>query len=595
MKNRSNVYWNNRANERMAEYHRNSDTTINKINAAYDKAIKDINEDINNIFYKYKLDSQLSEKEVKQLLNSKISKKELDDIRAKIYGIQDEELKKYMMAQLNSEAYKSRITRLEAMKESVYINTKLAADVEIKQSTKLYTDNINKAYYSNIFDIQKGLGIGFNVAEMPLGSVQEILKNNWSGKHYSKRVWKNTDILAEKLEEVITSALMSGKSSRRMAMELEELTNYGKFASERLIRTETTYISNEAEIESYKECGVDKYIFVATLDLRTSSACREQDRKIYRVDKAQAGINLPPLHPHCRSTTRAYLGKGTLKDINRRARDPETGKTYLVPGDMSYQEWYDKFVVDKYSKDNAEVVEKMIKNKSSDRKQFNNYKEVLGKESPKALKDFKDIKYNKINEWNNLKAQYRKINYYNKVIKNEPNITLDLKEISNNSGSELVGLDFRLKSKESYLRKVNTDSKNSLEPDIIKNVIEDTNDIIRYTYQSSYKDLTNKYFEINNALNEKGYNQIKLKNTWLVKSNPYKGVNCNYVAPSGQKFEIQYHTPESFELKNGELHSLYEKWRVIENKTSKEAIELSKRMAELSSKLKYPDNINKVR
>ena len=148
----------------MAEYHRNSDTTINKINAAYDKAIKDINEDINNIFYKYKLDSQLSEKEVKQLLNSKISKKELDDIRAKIYGIQDEELKKYMMAQLNSEAYKSRITRLEAMKESVYINTKLAADVEIKQSTKLYTDNINKAYYSNIFDIQKGLGIGFNVS-----------------------------------------------------------------------------------------------------------------------------------------------------------------------------------------------------------------------------------------------------------------------------------------------------------------------------------------------------------------------------------------------------------------------------------------------
>ena len=92
---------------------------------------------------------------------------------------------------------------------------------------------------------------------------------------------------------------------------------------------------------------------------------------------------------------------------------------------MSYQEWYDKFVVDKYSKDKAEVVEKMIKNKSSDRKQFNKYKEVLGKESPKTLKDFKDIKYNNINEWNNLKAQYRKINYYNKVIKNEPNITLD--------------------------------------------------------------------------------------------------------------------------------------------------------------------------
>lgn len=437
MKNRSNGYWKNRVNERMAEYHRNSDTTINKINSAYDKAIKDINEDINNIFYKYKLDSQLSEKEVKQLLNSKIPKKELDDIRAKIHGIQDEELKRYMMAQLNAEAYKPRITRLEALKESIYINTKLATDVEIKQSTRLYTDNIKKAYYTNLFDIQKGLGIGFNVAEMPLETVQEILKNNWSGKHYSKRIWHNTDVLAEKLEEVITNGLMTGKSSKKMAIELEELTNYGKFAAERIVRTETTYISNAAEIESYKECGIDKYVFIATLDLRTSSQCREHDKKIFNVKDSEAGVNLPPLHPHCRSTTRAYLGESTLKDIKRRARDPETGKTYLVPGDINYQDWYDKFVVDKYGKDKTEVFEKMIKNKSSDRKQFNKFKEYLGKDSPNTLKDFQELKYNNINEWNLIK-DYVKSRENNMISAFTPYSQYkEYKEIIN---SDIVGL-----------------------------------------------------------------------------------------------------------------------------------------------------------
>lgn len=406
MKNRINSYWKNRANERMAEYHRNSDTTINKINSAYDKAIKDINEDIINIFYKYKLDGGLSDKEAKKLLNSKIPKKELYSIRSRIHGIQDEELKRYMMAQLNLEAYKARITRLEALKESIYINTKLAADVEIKQSTKLYTDNIKKAYYTNLFDIQKGLGIGFNVAEMPLENIQEILKNDWSGKHYSKRIWHNTDVLSDKLEEVITSGLMTGKSSRRMAMELEELTNYGKFASERIIRTETTYISNAAEIESYKECGIDEYVFIATLDLRTSKQCREHDKRIYNVKDAEVGVNLPPLHPYCRSTTRAYLEEDTLKDIKRRARNLETGKSYLVPGDMSYKQWYDKFVVDKYGKDKTEVFEKMIKNKSSDRKQLNEFKEVLGKESPKTLKEFQELKYNNSKEFRKLKELY---------------------------------------------------------------------------------------------------------------------------------------------------------------------------------------------
>lgn len=404
---KNNAYWTRRANLRMEEYHKNSDSTIQKISAAYDKAIKDINEDINKIFYKYQLDSGLSTTEVRELLNAKIPKKELDSIRKRIYNIQDEELKRYMMAQLNAGAYKARITRLEALKESVYINTKLAADVEINQSTKLYTDNIKKAYYSNTFDIQKGLGVGFNIAEMPTETIQEILKNNWSGKHYSKRVWHNTDVLAKQLEEVITSGLMSGKSSRRMAQELRELTDYGKFACERLIRTETTYITNAAEIESYKECGIDRYIFIATLDLRTSSTCREHDREVYEVEKAEAGVNLPPLHPHCRSTTRAYLGEKTLKDIKRRARDPETGKTYLVPGDMKYQDWYDKFVVDKYGKDKTEVFEKMIKNKASDRKQFKKFKEVLGKEVSNTLKEFQELKYNNSEEWKLTKYNYK--------------------------------------------------------------------------------------------------------------------------------------------------------------------------------------------
>lgn len=327
----------------MSSYHKNSDRTIFLINKAYDKAIKDINEDINKIFWKYALSSDLTDKEARELLNSNIPKKELDSIRKRIHQIKDKDLKKYMMAELNANAYKARITRLEALKESIYINSKIAADTEIKHSTRLYTDNIKEAYYTNLFDIQKGLGIGFNVAEMPLETIQEILKNNWSGKHFSKRVWRNTDILAKQLEEVITSGLMSGKSSKRMAIELQELSKYGKFAAERLIRTETTYITNMAEIEAYKESGIDKYRFLATLDLRTSKQCRRMDGKIIEVKKASPGKTLPPLHPYCRSTTVAYFGN--LDKLKRRARDPETGKNYIVSGDMTYKEWHDKFVL----------------------------------------------------------------------------------------------------------------------------------------------------------------------------------------------------------------------------------------------------------
>jgi len=435
MKKRSNAYWEKRSNLRMESYHKSSDETIHKINNAYDKALEDINKDINKIFFKFQSDSGLSIGETKGLLNSKIPNKELESIRARIHGIQDKELKRYMMAQLNANAYKARITRLEALKESIYINTKLAADAEINKSTKLYTDNIEKAYYTNLFDIQKGLGVGFNVAQMPLGTIEEILKNSWSGKHYSKRIWHNTDVLAEKLEEVITSGLMSGKSSRRMSQELQDMTDYEKFACERIIRTETTYITNAAEVESYKECGIDKVIFIATLDLRTSSICRSMDGKIIKVDKLRTGSNLPPLHPYCRSTTRAYFKN--MERLQRRARDPETGKTYTVPGNMKYQEWYKQHVVDKYGEQKTETFQKMIRNKASDRKQYSKYKEILGKDAPKSFTDFRELKYNDSNEWNLVK-DYVKSRSNNMISIFTP--YSQYKEYKNIIDTEIIGL-----------------------------------------------------------------------------------------------------------------------------------------------------------
>ncbi|WP_415337600.1 minor capsid protein [Clostridium perfringens] len=405
MKKRSNHYWEQRANSRMASYHRNSDETISKINKAYDKAIADINSDINKIFNKYAIEYGLNKTEARQLLNSYIHAKELKSIRDKIKYIQDEDLKKYLMARLNYSPYKARITRLEALKESIYINTKLLSQEELKLSTSDYIDNMKEAYYRNIFDIQKGIGLGFTFSEMPIDFIEEVLRNKWSGENYSKRIWNNTDVLAERLEEVITSELMSGANSKKMAKELNDLSSYGKFASERLIRTETTYVTNMAEIESYKECDIEKWVFLATLDLRTSKICRSMDGKVLIVGKAKPGVNLPPLHPFCRSTTIAYLGKGTLETLQRRARDPVTGKNYII-NNMNYNEWYEKFVVNKYGQGKTEVLEKMIKNKASDKKQYAKYKASLSELLPKNFNDFQKLKYNSPDIWSKIKDVY---------------------------------------------------------------------------------------------------------------------------------------------------------------------------------------------
>ena len=146
------------------------------------------------------------------------------------------------------------------------------------------------------------------------------------------------------MKEALLVNLITGRTERETAEMLTKKFAGGSSKARRLIRTESCYLSNQLEMESYKECGIDKYQYLATLDLRTSEICQELDGKVFLVKDQQPGKNCPPMHPWCRSTTIAIIGEKMLEGMKRRARDPVTGKTYLVPASMNYREWYAKYV-----------------------------------------------------------------------------------------------------------------------------------------------------------------------------------------------------------------------------------------------------------
>ena len=104
-------------------------------------------------------------------------------------------------------------------------------------------------------------------------------------------------------------------------------------------------------MEAYKKSGVvDEYQYLATLDNRTSDICRELDGKVFKLSEAQTGVNLPPMHPYCRSTTVPYYPEDELSEPSDRvARDAE-GKTYLVGKDVTYEEWVNEHAEASYAK-----------------------------------------------------------------------------------------------------------------------------------------------------------------------------------------------------------------------------------------------------
>lgn len=76
-------------------------------------------------------------------------------------------------------------------------------------------------------------------------------------------------------------------SEERALYEIRQKFNVESFYAERLIRTETNHFENETEFIAYQEMGIDRYVFVATLDGRTSDICRSHDGQIYEMSERQ--------------------------------------------------------------------------------------------------------------------------------------------------------------------------------------------------------------------------------------------------------------------------------------------------------------------
>lgn len=157
--------------------------------------------------------------------------------------------------------------------------------------------------YRNVYeDNIKDLGIEASFHTINENVVREVIKTNWSGLTFSEIIWdKHLPQMKNDLKQVLKVGLIRGDSLQDMARTLNDKVNKGYSNALRLVHTETCWIQNKATIDSYKEVDVKEYEFMAFLDKRTSAQCRELDGKIFKINEATAGVNLPPLHPRCRS------------------------------------------------------------------------------------------------------------------------------------------------------------------------------------------------------------------------------------------------------------------------------------------------------
>lgn len=175
----------------------------------------------------------------------------------------------------------------------------------------------------------------------------------------------------------------------------------------------------------------------------------------------------------------------------------------------------------------------------------------------------------------------------------EPDITNTLKDISKDIDGKLVGLEFKFKSKESLMRKTSAGAKElNIE---FHEALNKVNDILRYTIVHNENGFTQSFFKSKKLLEEKGFEFIRVKNTFK-ENQVYKGINTLVRDKKGNVFELQYHTPKSIEIKEGALHKLYEKQRLLNPVKDKELYKkLTDEMVSLSDMIDIPKGIERIK
>ena len=336
---KSKAYWVKRAVEVETYLQSQADSIKDGVIKAYERAIKNVNNDIEKTFKAY-ISTDIPEKEARRLMSIADSDKQYEELLELYDETDDKTVKKEILNRINAQSYGARISRLEGLKRNVYIYFRHVANEAIKEQKKLYDSAVKTAYYTNIFDTAKGLNCGIDFSLVPQRAVNMVLSEPWHGHNYSERIWIHNDRFIQAVGQTIEDGIISGHSVSRMT---DKLIDYVKdtapggirTSAETLVRSETAHFMNQGQKMAYEEIGIKQYRFVAALSELTCDRCGSLDGSVFDTDKAVEGENFPPIHPRCRCVT-------IMADVNlssRIARDPLTGENYKVDGNMTFNEW----------------------------------------------------------------------------------------------------------------------------------------------------------------------------------------------------------------------------------------------------------------
>lgn len=344
---RTGKYWQERFKQMEQAQHDTSFQKVQEIQEQFDRSLAAINAKINSWYQRLADNNGVSMQEARKLLNAGELKEFHWNVEQYIRYGQENKKNGEWEQQLENASVRVHISRLEALKleiqqeaEKLYGNCIDEIDQHIRNT---YTSD----FYHTAYEIQKGIGVGTTINRLDPRIVEMIVCKPWAvdGKNFSDRLWENKTKLINNLHNSLSRMCITGEAPDRAIAEISKQMKVSRAQAGRVVMTESAAVANKARQDCMKELDVEQFEVVETFDSHTCETCGGMDGKHFPMTEFQIGVTAPPFHPNCRGCTCPYFDD-EFDSVGERAARGEDGKTYYVPGDMTYEEWKNSFVDD---------------------------------------------------------------------------------------------------------------------------------------------------------------------------------------------------------------------------------------------------------
>lgn len=342
---KSNDYWKSRFAQLEEAQNQTSADTYAEIEKIYKQAQKEIEGKINTWYQRFATNNGISVTEAKKLLFGAELKELKWDVNDYIRYGKRNAINQAWMKELENASARFHITRLEALKLRVQQSMEQAFGNQLDHVDAAMRRIYQDGYYHTAYELQKGFGIGWDMAELDQKHLDKILAKPWAadGKNFSERIWTNKQKLISEMHNELTRNIMLGQDPQKAIDAIAKKMKTSTYNAGRLVMTEGAYFNSAAQKDCFHALDVKKYEIVATLDSHTSEICQEMDGKVFPMKDFEAGVTAPPFHVYCRSITVPYFEEDFGK-VGERVAKGKDGKTYYVPSDMGYEKWKKIFI-----------------------------------------------------------------------------------------------------------------------------------------------------------------------------------------------------------------------------------------------------------